>query len=76
MKALTFSTFGNPDVLEYIDIPVPEIKKNEVLIQMKAIGLNYADIYIRKCNYHLRAALITLLVIRAASLIPYRNQVF
>jgi len=54
MKALTFSTFGTPDVLEYIDIPIPELKTNEVLIKMKAIGLNYADIYRRKGNYHLK----------------------
>ncbi len=54
MKALTFSTFGTPDVLEYIDVPVPQLKENEVLVQMKAIGLNYADIYRRKGNYHLK----------------------
>jgi NADPH2:quinone reductase len=54
MKALTFSIFGTPDVLEYIDIPIPKIKENEVLVKMKAIGLNYADIYRRKGNYHLK----------------------
>jgi NADPH:quinone reductase len=54
MKALTFSAFGSSEVLEYIEIPVPEIDKNEVLVEMKAIGLNYADIYRRKGNYHLK----------------------
>ena len=54
MKALTFSRFGTSDVLEYIDIPVPEPGENKVLVQMKAIGLNYADIYRRKGNYHLK----------------------
>jgi NADPH2:quinone reductase len=54
MKALAFSMFGTPDVLEYIDIPIPEIKENEVLVKMKAIGLNYADIYRRKGHYHLK----------------------
>jgi NADPH2:quinone reductase len=53
MKALTFSKFGKPDVLEYIDVPKPLLRENEVLIKMKAIGLNYADIYRRKGNYHL-----------------------
>ena len=53
MKALTFSRFGSAEVLEYIDIPVPELKDNEVLVKMEAIGLNYADIYRRKGNYHL-----------------------
>lgn len=54
MKALTFSTFGGPDVLKYIDIPAPILQPNEVLVQMKAIGLNYADVYRRKGNYHLK----------------------
>lgn len=53
MKALTFSKFGTPDVLEYIDVLVPALKENEVLVKMKAIGLNYGDIYRRKGDYHL-----------------------
>jgi NADPH:quinone reductase len=53
MKALTFSAFGNSDVLEYIEIPEPVLKAGEVLIEMKAIGLNFADIYRRNGNYHL-----------------------
>ncbi len=54
MKALTFSRFGTPEVLEYMDVPMPTIKENEVLLKMEAIGLNYADIYRRKGNYHLK----------------------
>jgi NADPH2:quinone reductase len=54
MKALTFSNFGSTDVLEYINVPDPALKNNEVLIQAKAIGLNYADIYRRKGIYHLQ----------------------
>jgi NADPH:quinone reductase len=54
MKALTFSTFGDPAVLQYIDIPEPKLKAGELLVQMKAIGLNYADVYRRKGNYHLK----------------------
>lgn len=54
MKALTFSTFGSPDVLEYIDIPNPVLKPGELLVEMKAIGLNFADVYRRKGNYHLK----------------------
>lgn len=54
MKALTFSAFGNSDVLEYRDIPTPIIKEGELLVEMKAIGLNFADVYRRKGNYHLK----------------------
>jgi NADPH:quinone reductase len=54
MKALTFSAFGGPEVLEYMDIPEPVVKQDELLVQMKAIGLNYADVYRRRGNYHLK----------------------
>jgi NADPH2:quinone reductase len=54
MKALTFSSFGESDVLEYIEIPNPQLKNNEILVEMKAIGLNFADVYRRKGNYHLK----------------------
>lgn len=53
MKALVFNTFGGPDVLEYCDIADPVIGPDGVLVRMKAIGLNFADIYRRKGNYHL-----------------------
>lgn len=54
MKALTFSKFGTSNVLEYKEIPKPQIRKNEILLKNKAIGLNFADIYRRKGNYHLK----------------------
>jgi NADPH2:quinone reductase len=54
MKSLTFSTFGDPEVLEYIDIPTPVLQPGELLVEMKAIGLNFADVYRRKGNYHLK----------------------
>ncbi len=53
MKALCFNKFGGPEVLEYIDVPNPVLQKNQVLVQMQVIGLNYADIYRRNGNYHL-----------------------
>jgi NADPH2:quinone reductase len=53
LKALVFNTFGGPEVLEYIEIENPIIGHEEILVNMKAIGLNFADIYRRKGNYHL-----------------------
>ena len=54
MHTLTFSKFGEPEVMEYIKTDVPTLDFGEVLVKMKAIGLNYADIYRRKGNYHLK----------------------
>jgi NADPH:quinone reductase len=54
MKALTFSSFGASDVLEYTEIPTPSLKPGEILVEMKAIGLNFADIMRRSGNYPMR----------------------
>jgi NADPH2:quinone reductase len=54
MKALTFSTFGASNVLEYSEINDPVLRPGEILVEMKAIGLNYADIMRRSGIYSLR----------------------
>lgn len=54
MKALCFDQFGDADVLYYGEIPDPIVKQGELLIEMRAIGLNFADVYRRKGNYHLK----------------------
>lgn len=53
MKALIFEEFGGPEVLRYADIPDPSLQPGTVLVKMKAIGLNFADVYRRRGNYHL-----------------------
>jgi len=47
MKAVRQHEFGGPEVLRYEDAPVPEVKKGEVLVKVKAIGLNPPDWYLR-----------------------------
>jgi len=54
MKALTFSSFGKPDVLEYTEVRMPVLKQDEILLEMKAIGVNYADMMRRSGIYPLR----------------------
>ncbi|RYU77728.1 quinone oxidoreductase [Hymenobacter persicinus] len=53
MNALYFESFGGPDVLRYGPVPAPELLPGTVLLRVKSIGLNYADIYRRHGNYHL-----------------------
>lgn len=53
MKALVFNTFGGPEVLEYREINDPVFGPHDILLEMKVIGLNFADVYRRKGNYHL-----------------------
>lgn len=53
MKALVFDDFGGPEVLSVREVAEPECSKSAVIVRMKAIGLNFADVYRRKGNYHL-----------------------
>jgi len=47
MKAVRLHQFGGPDVLVYEDAPRPEPKDGEVLLQVKAAGVNPVDWKIR-----------------------------
>jgi NADPH2:quinone reductase len=53
MHALTFSRFGGPDVLEWIELPDPLPAPGVAVVRTRAIGLNFADIYRRQGRYHL-----------------------
>ncbi|HJV42594.1 NADP-dependent oxidoreductase [Caulobacter sp.] len=47
MKAVRLHAFGGPDVLVYEDAPKPEIRPGEVLVRVRAVGLNPPDWYLR-----------------------------
>ena len=48
MRAVAFRNHGDLDVLELMDLPVPEIADDEVLVQVKACALNHLDVWVRK----------------------------
>ena len=48
MKAVIVGSFGGPEVLRYADLPDPEIGPGDVLVRMRVVGLNFADIYRRR----------------------------
>ena len=39
MKAIRLSRFGGPEVLEYVDVPDPEPRPDEVLIEIRAASV-------------------------------------
>lgn len=43
MKAIQISEFGGPEVMKLVDIDQPEPGTDEVLLNVTAIGINYAD---------------------------------
>jgi len=48
MKAVRTHQFGGPDVLQYEDIPGPQLRKDQVLVRVKACALNHLDLWVRK----------------------------
>jgi NADPH:quinone reductase-like Zn-dependent oxidoreductase len=48
MKAVVFEEHGGTEVLQYTDIPDPEPGPYEVLIQVKAAGANFNDVWARR----------------------------
>jgi NADPH:quinone reductase-like Zn-dependent oxidoreductase len=48
MKAVRIHQFGGPEVLTYEDTPDPQMRKEQVLIRVRACSLNHIDLWIRK----------------------------
>ena len=51
MQAIQVSQVGGPEVLIPAELPVPTPKPNEALVQIKAAGVNFIDVYIREGRY-------------------------
>ena len=48
MKAIIINAYGSPDVLQESIFPVPKVGPRQVLIKIKAAGVNPVDWKIRK----------------------------
>ena len=48
MRAIVLEKFGGLDSLVYTDIPKPRPKDGEVVIAVKAFGINHAEIHMRR----------------------------
>jgi len=53
MRAIRAHQFGPPQVLQLDEVPAPTPGTGEVLVQIKAAGVNPADTYVRSGNYAL-----------------------
>ena len=51
MKAIQIKQTGGPEVMELVDLPVPQPKSNEAVVKIKAAGVNFIDVYNREGRY-------------------------
>jgi len=48
MKAVIFSQHGGPEVLQHTEVADPQIKADDVLIEVRACALNHLDVWVRR----------------------------
>ena len=51
MKAIVITAYGDPEVLAVTELPDPEPGADEILISVRAFGLNHADTYMRSGSF-------------------------
>jgi NADPH:quinone reductase len=51
MKAIQVRKTGGPEVMELVDLPVPEPKADEAVVKLAASGVNFIDVYFREGRY-------------------------
>jgi NADPH2:quinone reductase len=67
MKAIQIKQTGGPEVMELVDLPVPQPKPNEAVVKIAAAGVNFIDVYNREGRY--KAALPLVLGQEAAGVV-------
>jgi NADPH2:quinone reductase len=55
VHALVFDRFGPPDVLKWREVADPVAPEGHAIVQIAAAGLNFADMYRRRGDYHMDA---------------------
>jgi NADPH:quinone reductase-like Zn-dependent oxidoreductase len=48
MKAIRIHETGGPEVLRYEDIPDPQLRKDQVLVRVRACAMNHLDLWVRQ----------------------------
>jgi NADPH2:quinone reductase len=51
MKAIQITEFGGPEVMRYLDLPDPTPAGSQVVLDVSAIGINYADTHQTENSY-------------------------
>ena len=50
MKAIIYTQYGPPDVLQFTETPKPAPKNNEILIKICAVSINAADSHLMRAD--------------------------
>ena len=51
MRAIQIEQFGGPEVMTIVDLPDPTPGEGEILLEVIAVGINYADTHQTENSY-------------------------
>src|SRR6185437_7736310 len=51
MRAIQISRYGGPEVLDLVELPDPQAGPGQVLVDVTAAGVNYADTHLAEGSY-------------------------
>ncbi|MCV3206972.1 zinc-binding dehydrogenase [Mesorhizobium sp. YC-39] len=74
MRAIQLSRFGGPDVLDVVDVPQPEPKAGEMLVRVRAAGVNFFEVLMRADRYAVTPQLPVMLGVEAAGMVEALGQ--
>jgi NADPH:quinone reductase len=58
MKVVRVHEQGPPDVLRYEEAPEPGLREGEALVRLRAVGVNFTDVYTRSGTYPAKLPLV------------------
>lgn len=74
MRAIQLNRFGAPDVLDVVEMPKPEPQPGEVLIRVRAAGVNFFEVLMRADRYAVTPDLPMVLGVEAAGTVEALGQ--
>lgn len=74
MKAIQITRFGGPDVLETINLAAPEAGVGQLLVKVRAAGVNFAETLMRENRYAITPPLPSILGSEVAGTVEAMGQ--
>ncbi|MET2830736.1 quinone oxidoreductase family protein [Mesorhizobium shangrilense] len=74
MRAIQVNRFGGPDVLEVVELPTPDPQPGEVLIRVRAAGINFFEALMRADRYAVTPQLPMMPGVEAAGIVEAIGQ--
>jgi NADPH:quinone reductase len=74
MKAILLTRTGDPSVLDYVEVPTPRPRDDEVLVKADTIGVSRPELHVRKGTYQWMPKLPTIPGIEMSGIVAERGR--